>query len=105
MVASLAAAAEKCFRALLHGGQHNTITIFVFKDDNAEAAIFTPQSPADQDWTREVRCAAPAPPPPIPPSEYKPVPKKKVRIMEYDMAEFFKSCISLCAELTDTDQD
>eukprot|EP00959_Pyramimonas_sp_CCMP1952_P251900 5263099-Pyramimonas_sp.AAC.1 len=24
--------------------------------------------------------------------------------MEYDMAEFFKSCVSLCAELTDTDQ-
>eukprot|EP00959_Pyramimonas_sp_CCMP1952_P276431 5778585-Pyramimonas_sp.AAC.1 len=32
-------------------------------------------------------------------------PKKKVRITEYDMAELFKSCISLRTKLTGTDQD
>ena len=34
---------------------------------------------------------------------YKPRAKKKARVIEYDMTEFFESCVTLYAELTDTD--
>ena len=38
-----------------------------------------------------------------PPEPYQPRPTKEVRVLEYDMTQFFESCVQLYAELTDTD--
>ena len=38
-----------------------------------------------------------------PTEQYQPRPSKEVRVIEYDMTQFFESCVQLYAELTDTD--
>ena len=74
----------------------------------SEGSFFTPAAPAESPHpSAETLTAAPAAKENgvggDAPESYKPGPKRRARVMEYDMEDFFRSCVDTYAELTDTD--
>ena len=67
------------------------MTVFTFPEDTCSPAVLAE--------TVEEAIGSP------PCEQLKPGPKRKVRVIEYDMSEFFSSCVQAYAELTHTDPD
>ena len=95
----------------LEGGPRNLATLLFYINDDGGAGDappdpsdvperwYTPGRPEDTAAAVPDEAAASDAPGP-----YVPGPKKEVTVMTYDMGDFFKDCVKLYAELTDTEE-